>query len=44
VNRGDAIFALSVIINTPFKDIGASKTLVSNWWYVNSFLGPKKRI
>jgi hypothetical protein len=23
------------------KDIGGSRTLVSNWWLVNSFLGPK---
>jgi hypothetical protein len=24
------------------KGIGGSRTLVSNWWLVNSFLGPKK--
>jgi hypothetical protein len=26
------------------KDIGGSRTLVSNWWLVNSFLGPKKLV
>jgi hypothetical protein len=26
------------------KDIGGSRTLVSNWWMVNSFLGPKKLV
>jgi hypothetical protein len=26
------------------KDIGGSRTLVSNWCLVNSFLGPKKLV
>jgi hypothetical protein len=26
------------------KDLGGSRTLVSNWWLVNSFLGPKKLV
>jgi hypothetical protein len=26
------------------KDIDGSRTQVSNWWLLNSFLGPKKMV